>query len=612
MSPCVRCASAMAFITVSTLMLAAFLFRIQVSQSGVYRKRAEKIWSRVVKIRGRRGDIVSRRGTLLATSVRSERLEVNLNALKDPTSLATQLSLLISDRQLAQDISSKLLQWAKKSREQRVQKARWILLSRRVSIRDARAISERIRQAQRSKDSDWTKVVLLPDQIRFYPLDRSAAPLLGFTDGDGVGQYGIERDWDGVLRGREVLVERQVDGLGRPLEGTDESPLEARPGHSLILTLDERIQAILDDVMNEAMKEERPRAAIAIVLDPRTGDILGLSSKPDFDPNDYSRFPYDRFVNRGLARAFEPGSSLKPLVAAVALEEGAFSLTERVRCEGTWKSGAMSIRCWVVQKRAAAHGFISVGDALRHSCNIAMAKIALKVPYEKLSEGLRRMGLGRRLSLRAGLEEPGWIDLPIQRQTASQRRHQQATIGFGQGLAVTPLQMVVAYSALAHYGIVMKPRLVMGIRNEETGQIQWLAPKKMGRAVSPLVAARITDYLVDAVKRGTGVRAQIEGVTVAGKTGTATKFYKGRFDPEKVIVSFCGYFPAESPKYVVGIFLDEPKRGQWGGEVAAPLFAKVGAQILRRVQPPRPPSLSPTLTALPSSSPFLPQPQWTQ
>jgi cell division protein FtsI/penicillin-binding protein 2 len=160
------------------------------------------------------------------------------------------------------------------------------------------------------------------------------------------------------------------------------------------------------------------------------------------------------------------------------------------------------------------------------------------------------------------------------------------------------MQLAVAYAALANYGKVMKPRIVKGIKNEETGEITWLQPKDLGNAVSPLTASKIRNMLVSAVEEGTGKRAKLDGVKVAGKTGTATKVVNGRYDPTRVVVSFYGFFPADSPKWVIGIVLDEPTYGKWGGEVAAPLFAALGQQILWRVQPPRPLSLTQDLTAL--------------
>ena len=614
-----RCPFAMLVIILVNLGIGGWLFYLQGLQNSEARKKAERIWIRRIDLAPARGNIYSRNLQILATcqltySVWADPHAVQSTAKKvwgqqvSKDEIAkritrTTCSLLKEKVVSEKELTKRLSQTIKNRSNGRPILIRFVWVARQL---DGSVVAnlKRVLEMKRGEKIpiEWRILRagfgISPEMHRIYPYGRLAAATLGFVNLDNVGCYGIERDWDKVLKGKAGSMELEVDALGRPLPSGYISYLPPQPGNSIILTIDEQIQKAAEAVIDEAMKRFKPKSASAIVIEPQTGDILALVSKPDFDPNEYNRFPTERFLNRPLTFVYEPGSTFKPLVAAALLDHKVITENTLAHCNGTWKTEKFSVRCWVVQKGTTAHGAESISDALRHSCNIAMAQFALKASYRQIYETLVKFGIGRKLGVGAGFEESGWLDPPNRFLTKSAVRHHQATLAFGQGVAVTPMHMAVAYAALANHGKVMKPRIVKGIKEEKTGKIQWFEPQDLGFAVSPLTASKICDMLVSAVEEGTGKRAKLEGVKVAGKTGTATKVVNGRYDPTKVVVSFFGFLPAHSPKWVIGIVLDEPAYGKWGGEVAAPLFAALGQQILWRVQPPRPLSLTQDLTAL--------------
>ncbi len=614
-----RCPVAMVMVLLVNLSLAGWLFYLQGIQGAQARQRAERMWLRRIDLAPARGNIYSRNFQILATcqltysvwadpyTLRNVARKVWGRHLSDEE-IAARIahlicSLLKNEKVSEMDLKRRLSRTVRNRASDKPILVRFVWLARQLdeaTISDLKRVLEKKRKEDLTPDYRILRagIGISPEVHRIYPYSRMAAATLGFVNLDNVGCYGVERDWEKVLKGKAGSMELEVDALGRPIPNGHLAYLPPQQGSSIILTIDEQIQKAAENVIDEAMRKFQPKSASAIVLDPKTGDILALVSKPDFDPNDYCCFPPERFLNRPLSFVYEPGSTFKPIVAAALLDSGVISERTTARCDGTWKTDTFSVRCWVVQKGVAAHGVETIADALKNSCNIAMAQFALRASYQQIYEKLSKFGIGRRMDIKAGFEESGWLDPPHQFTSKSALRHYQATLAFGQGVAVTPMQLAVAYAALANFGKVMKPRIVMGFKDEETGKVTWLQPKDLGNVVSPLTAAKIRDMLVSVVEEGTGKRAKLDGVKVAGKTGTATKVVNGRYDPTKVVVSFFGFLPADSPKWVIGIVLDEPRYGKWGGEVAAPLFAALGQQILWRVQPPRPLSLTQDLTAL--------------
>ncbi|MCS7264051.1 MAG: penicillin-binding protein 2 [Armatimonadetes bacterium] len=617
---------AAAFVIIVNAILVGWLFYLQGLRWQEAEKQAEGIWLRRIDLAPARGNIYSRNFQILATCQLSYSVWADPNALQsaakkvwgskiDNYEIAKRISHLIcqllnSDKVSQEVLVKRLSKTIRNKSEGKPILVRFVWIARQLNENEVGKLKRVFEMKGKQGIPDQWRILkagvgITQEMKRIYPCGRLAASTLGFVDLDNVGRYGVEQSWDEVLKGKIGSMELEVDALGQPLPAGYQSRLSPQPGESVILTIDEQIQKAAERVIDEAMKRFQPKGAVAIVIDPKTGDILSMVSKPDFDPNEYNRFPYERFVNRAVAFVYEPGSTFKPIVAAALLDHSVITEHSTAHCNGVWKTDDFTVRCWVVQKGTSAHGIENISDALRHSCNIAMAQFALKASYWQIYESLSKMGIGRRLDIGAGYEESGWLDPPQQFFASGSSRHRLATLAFGQGVAVTPMQLAVAYASLANHGKVMKPRVVMGFKNEKTGKTRFLKPQEIGFAISPLTASKIRDMLVSVVEEGTGKRAKLEGIKVAGKTGTATKVVNGRYDPTKVVVSFFGFLPADSPKWVIGIVLDEPAYGKWGGEVAAPLFAALGQQILWRVQPPRPLSLSFDLTA-PSFLPTLP------
>jgi len=614
-----RCAFLFAGALLATGVVALRLFQVQVLSHPQAVQKARRVWLRQIDLAPLRGNLYSRHLRLLATcepafSVWADPQTLRLVARQQPSlrhlsdeALAQRLTAALKEALATEQLSVASLQRAFKRKARNHRNGmpiliRFVWLARQLRRAEVARLQEMLRRPNRTLSPEWRVLKqglgICQEFRRVYPYGRLAAPVLGFVNRDGIGCYGVERQWDKWLKGKAGKVEQEVDALGRPIPQGFAALVPSSAGDSLILTLDEQMQQEAEAVLEEAMQKFRPRSAIAIVLEPHTGDVLALASKPDFDPNAYWRFPPERFLNRALSFAYEPGSTLKPIIAAILLDSGAVTERTTTECQGVWRGDGFSVRCWVTQKGSAPHGTETLADALCHSCNIAMARFALRLPYARLYRGLIAFGVGRKTGVKAGYEEAGWLDPPPpEGMQTPQIRHHQACIAFGQGLMVTPIQLAVAYAAIANDGLLVQPRIVLGIKESKTGRTRWLLPRPLGQVISPATAQKIRQMLVAVIERGTGQRARLEGVTVAGKTGTATKVFRGRYDPTKVVVSFFGMLPADRPKWVIGIVLDEPAYGKWGGEVAAPLFAAFGRRILWRVQPPRPLSLSQHLTA---------------
>ncbi len=620
-----RCVWAMFGVVVLSLGVMGRLLVLQGFGSAAAHEKAKRIWLRHIDLAPARGNIYSRNLQLLATCQQAFSVWADPHALRSAarkvwgkgisdaeiaSRLARYLCGLLPSGQVSEEqLRRRLMQTVVNRSEGRPILVRFVWIARQLDEASVSKLRQILSGNRKEADPPEWKILraglgITPEVRRIYPYKRLAAAVLGFVNLENSGCYGVERDWDETLRGKGGSVELEVDALGHPIPSGYFAHLPPRMGNSVILTLDEQLQQAAEEVIDTAMRQFRPKSACAVILDPKTGDILAMVSKPDFDPNAYRRFPPERFLNRATAFVYEPGSTLKPLVAAALLDHGVITEQTIAHCNGVWREKNFAVRCWVVQKGIAAHGAETIAEALKHSCNIAMAQFALRASYRQIYETLSKLGFGRRMDVGAGYEEAGWLDPPKGLLTKEAVRHHIATLSFGQGIAVTPLQMTVAYAAIANHGKVMKPRIVKGLKDEETGTIQWLPPQELGNAFSPLTAAKVREMLIAAVEEGTGKRAKLDGVKVAGKTGTATKVVNGRYDPTKVVVSFFGFLPADVPTrlegmetWVIGIVLDEPAYGKWGGEVAAPLFAALGQRILWRVQPPRPLSLTQDLTA---------------
>lgn len=418
-----------------------------------------------------------------------------------------------------------------------------------------------------------------PSSRRIYPQGRLLCHVLGCAGTDG-GMEGVELRLDALLQGTLGRRWNEYDGRRVPValsEALTGGPRgrAARDGLDIVLTLDLRLQRLVEDELDRIMREFTPRGASGVVLDPYTGAILALACRPNFNPNRAGSFPPAARRNRVICDQYEPGSTFKSFVAAAALETGIAHPTDRFFCEhGAWRVGYRTLH------DAHAYGELDFVHVIVKSSNIGAAKIGLRLGIKGLYHAVRSFGFGRR----TGVDLPGEIGGTV-RPLRHWKKDSILSVAMGQEIAVTPLQLTVAYAALVNGGMLLRPQLVrkIAVRHGET--LYSLRPEPVRRVVSRAVSRRMRDILHRVVVEGTGRRAWNAEYAVGGKTGTAQKVVGGRYGQDKFVGSFCGFAPVETPRLLCLITVDEPDRrkGHYGGVVAAPAVKKVlrrGLEIL--------------------------------
>jgi cell division protein FtsI (penicillin-binding protein 3) len=498
-----------------------------------------------VRVEGVRGQILDRRGEVLVKSVPVMSVAAWRHKVTDARYTARVLGKVLRVPQ--ERIAKKL----------RGQDA-FIWLARWVSPEEAK----RVRQL------GLPGVELVPEHGRWYPNGTLAASLLGFSGHDDHGLSGLEQAYDSILHGRDASVSMAVDGVRRPLPSPQNQAPDAS-GDTLYLTIDSVLQRAAEQALVAGMERTGARAASLVALDPRDGEVLALAEVPGFDPNRFWREDERLFRPRSFVHSFEPGSTLKPFVVALALEAGAVRADEEFDCE----NGRMQLRSGAVRDMHP-YGVLSVRDIVRVSSNIGASKIGARLGSQSLVDGLQRFGFGARTGSRFPGENPGVLRMPGK----AAEELELANLSFGQGIGVTAVQLAAAGAALANGGFRVVPRLAL--RSENGEEVHWFGGNGGERAVTAQTAHAVLDMMVNVVEHGTGAQARLPHHTVAGKTGTAQKVVDGRYAPGRYVVSFMGIVPAEQPRLVVVVVLDEPDEKHTGGSAAAPVFKDFAARAV--------------------------------
>lgn len=434
-----------------------------------------------------------------------------------------------------------------------------------------------VSQVEDLKASQIKGLGFVEEWKRVYPNDHLLSSTIGFTGKEGQGLEGLEMFYDKTLKGEGKKVSMKKDARGRPLIQDGMAFTETPQGKDIRLTIDSDLQYFVETELKQAIQKYEADAAYAVVLDAKTSAIRALSSLPNFDLNNPSKSNSLNRRNRSVTDTYEPGSTLKTMIIAEALDEKIYQPNSKIFCEnGIFKIGKRIIR---EAEREHAQGLITVSEVLAYSSNIGTSKIALKMGDEKLKESLVKFGFGQK----TGVDLPGeakgiMLGLPW-------KDHLLANVSFGQGITVTPLQMANAYAALANGGVLNAPYIVDTIFDPETGETVLNQPKMIRRVVSEETAKQMRMMLAGVTSgKGTGLNARVNGYIVGGKTGTAQKIKtngKG-YMPGGYIGSFTGFIPANDPQYVIYVALDHPKKGYYGSQVAAPLFASIASYVVRR------------------------------
>lgn len=412
-----------------------------------------------------------------------------------------------------------------------------------------------------------------PDPKRFYPEASMAAHVLGFVASDKFGQdtgyFGLEGFYDRFLRGQPGKIRRKLDPFGIPILVDRYRQLAPRPGASLYLTLDRVVQFIVEEKLKLAVDKHGARGGTVIVADPKTGNILAMATYPNYHPGARLSFDEQLYKNPAVADSYEPGSTFKLFTTAAALELSL--VTPETRCDicaGPRQIGGFEISTW--NKKYWPNS--TVVEIIEHSDNVGMTFVAEKLGIERLYDYLKKFGFG----------EPTGIDLQEEtvvplRQKSDWRPIDLATASFGQGIAVTPIQMIQAVSTFANGGRLITPKIVEKIA--DGSRQKPVSPDQDRQIISAKTAAQITEMMTRSVEKGEARAFAPKGYKIAGKTGTAQIPVAGHYDPEKTIASFIGFAPADDPKFVMLVRLSEPSSSPFGSETAAPTFFEIASEL---------------------------------
>jgi cell division protein FtsI (penicillin-binding protein 3) len=527
---------------------------LQIVRHGDLAALAERQYSRTVVLQAQRGPIVDRSGAPLATSSPAESLFAQPRAVGDPVRVASRLAPLLGTPEI--ELHSLLTG----SRS-------FVWIHRRLPPSTAAAV-----KALREPGLGF-----LPEPLRLYPNRELAAHIVGFEGADG-GLEGIERALDETLRGTPGKAVVGRDALGR--EVVTETVLQRpAPGHGVMLTIDRTIQYLAEREIDAAWRRTQAKAAMAVVLDPRNGDVLAMAVRPTFNPNAFLEVSSrEHWRNRVVTDPFEPGSTFKVILAAAALEEGVVKPEDRIWAEnGSITIAKTTIHDW------KKYGWLTFGEVLQNSSNVGSIKVGLALGRERYYRYMTAFGFGALTGVGLAGESRGQLR-DITRWSALSL----PTMSIGQEVSVTALQMVGAFGAIANGGTLMQPRLVRSVFDADGKEIRRFEPKPVRQVVSADTARTLTRLMTQVVAAGTGHNAAIPGHEVAGKTGTAQKLdpVTRRYSRNPGVLSFVGFAPAEEPRLVMLVMLDEPKNEKWGSEAAAPIFSAIGGGVLRYLDVP--------------------------
>ncbi|GIW61582.1 MAG: penicillin-binding protein [Patescibacteria group bacterium] len=411
--------------------------------------------------------------------------------------------------------------------------------------------------------------------VRFYPEASLAAKLLGFVgkneQGDDQGYFGLEGYYDRQLRGKEGIATQVHDALGRPILAKLNNSSGEKNGRNLILHVDRVLQFILEKELQEGIERYGAQGGMAAMMDPKTGGILAMASFPSFDPQKYNEFSDKEYKNNFISDTYEPGSTFKPLIMAAALDSNLVKPDTRCpSCSGPVEIGGYSIKTW----NNKYHPYLTMTEVIQYSDNTGMVFVGQKLGLERMLDYLQRFGFGEA----TGIDLQGEVVPPL-RPRSQWYPIDIATASFGQGISVTPVELLSAFSSIANKGIRMEPHVVAAVQTSE-GEIIRIPPKKINQPISETTAKIMTEMLVNAVEKGEAKWAKPKGYRIAGKTGTAQIAVEGHYDPNKTIPSFIGFAPADDPKFVMLVVLDRPTKSIYGSETAAPIFFRIAKKAL--------------------------------
>ena len=536
-------------IAVIFIVIIGKVFYIQVIEYGKLNKSASNLWSRNLPIKADRGIIYDRNGVILADNVTTTSLVLIPNQIEDKEKTAKEIAeiLGVSTEDMLKHVN-------KKTSIERVHP-------------EGRRLSYEI--ADKIKDLNLPGVYLVKESQRYYPFDTYMSHTLGFVGIDNQGLSGLELMYDDYLTGEDGAIKYYSDAKGNKLE-LSEVYEQPQSGMNITLTINHEIQESVERELDNAVTKFNPDQALAIVMDPNSGEILAMSSRPNYSPSNYTEYTTEE-INRNLPiwATYEPGSTFKIITLAASLEEGTVDLNkDNYYDSGSIKVENATIHCW----KHGGHGQETFMQVVENSCNPGFVVLGQRLGKNKLFDYINKFGFGKKTGIDLNGESTGII-FPLDKVGPVEL----ATTAFGQGVSVTPIQQVTAVSAAVNGGILYKPYIVKSINEPETNTVIKETKKTVVRKViSEETSKKVRDALEHVVAYGSGRTSYIEGYRVGGKTGTAQKVENGRYLDNNYILSFIGVMPANDPEVVVYVAIDNPKGVvQYGGVTVGPIAKNI-------------------------------------
>jgi cell division protein FtsI (penicillin-binding protein 3) len=531
------------------LLIGGRLVQLQVSQHDDFTARARNQQLGSIETSATRGPVLDRQGRELARSIETASFFADPREILDSNDTAKQIAAITGQDRTE---LTRRLNTAIEAKKQ------FIWVTRRVDIEVAKRLDA----------LELKGVYSRKEPKRYYPNDSLAAHVLGFVGTEEIGLSGVEQYYNEKIRGESGKVYMEVD---RERHAFDSYEVQPNPGQTVVLTIDQTIQYRTEQALGAAVERTHAKSGTAIVMDPRTGEILALANAPSFDPNQSQKSSAEARVNGALQNVYEPGSTFKIVAYSAAIEKGLVKPDDKIDCQ----MGQITVAGRLIHDHHP-FGVLTIADALAQSSNVGAIKLGLLVGNESMYDYMKRLGFGSRTGIDLTGESPGIL--------RSLNRWQPASIGslaMGQEIGVTALQMATAYCVLANDGMLVKPYLVRELRSAQ-GVVVFQAKPEARRALKPETTAALRNMLEGVTLRGTARKAQLDGYTAAGKTGTAQKIdlRTRAYSTTKYVGSFVGFAPVKNPAVVIIVVIDEPQGAYHGGDVAAPVFREIAEQIL--------------------------------
>lgn len=547
-------------ITFIFLIIIARMFTVQVVSGKRLTQKAIDQWTRELPVKAKRGNIYDCNGVVLAQSQGTYAVYIRTRLVKNKSRVAEVLSdiLQVDEKQLLEKMDKKISE---------------ITVKRQVNREILNKIS----------DYNLDGVYFSVDNSRYYPYNEALCQIIGYTSSDGYGQSGLEAYYDKYLRGVDGEIIYESDLTGKDISGTKPTYVKAQDGMDLYLTIDNDVQQICEGVMSEAMEIYTPKSASVIVADCESGAIKGICTMPSYNLNEIPRDDLEKLNKYGrstlIVDSYEPGSTFKVITSTANIEEyfkgnpAAFSLNHIFSSNRYRYVGGRKIKCWSNHANGK-HANENLAMALNNSCNPIFVDIALSLGKNTFYNYLDDFNFGKVTGIDFYGEAQGML-IPESAVTDGDL----ARIGFGQTIAVTPIQLLCAVNTCISGGDYKVPYLLNEIKDKNGKTELKFSPKIKKDVVSDKTSKIIAEYLEGVVKNGSGKQCYIEGYKVGGKTGTAQKYVGGVIAQGKYVMSFIGFFPADKPKYIALVIVDEPIGGQYGSTVAAPLCKEIFQKI---------------------------------